>query len=139
MPCSCEQVAPCRVPELVTLPSYSQSESHALVLDPMPSSYESGLSPTAILVGMTILVAALSRHFRARPLCVLNLAGRSAAPALRAERPAGRPFRLVLSARERAALGRIREAWRSAFRWTTTAARPPLPGPLAEVARMIRS
>ena len=135
MPCSCEQVAPCRVPELVQFPTYS--ESHALVLDPGPDSFETGLSPAAVVVGMMLLFLALSRHFRAQPLCVLNLSGRAAAP--RALRPARRPFRLVLSSRERAALLRVREAARSAVRWSPAPANLPLPVPLAETRRLVRS
>jgi hypothetical protein len=137
MACGCEQVAPCRVPELVAIPTYS--ESHALVLDPQFSS-ERGSSPVTLAVGIALLVVALSRHFRSQPLIVLDLASRAVVPSgplLRSMRSADRrPFRLVLSTRERAALARVRETIRRA--WTITAARL-LPSRFAEAVAPIRS
>ena len=97
-----------------------------------------------VLLGATILLVALSRHFRMQPLCVLHMVGRDAGPSsavLRYERPksARRPFRLVLSARERSALVRVREAFRRGFRWAPAAVREPVGVRLAEAPRLVRS
>ena len=139
MPCGCERMAPCQVPQLVPLASYS--ESHAIVLD-LPYSQDWGVSPVTVLVGTALLFVALSRHFRSQPLCVLNLAGRAAAaaaPGSRPKRAVRRPIRLVLSARERDALNRIREAARRAVRPAAAPARLPLPVRLAPPPRPARS
>ena len=139
MPCGCERMAPCQVPQLVPLASHS--ESHAIVLD-LPYSQDWGVSPVTVLVGTALLFVALSRHFRSQPLCVLNLAGRaSAAAAAPGSRPkrAVRPIRLVLSAGERDALNRIREAARRAFRPAAAPARLPLPVRLAQAPRPARN
>src|SRR5215831_16050876 len=103
MPCDCSSLAPCEVPQLVPVPYHSAS--HAIVfegqgIDFAPQLYEDGnLSPESVVVGLALLIVALSRHFRSRPPCVLNLSGRPASEPARASRPGRpprRPFRLVL-------------------------------------------
>jgi hypothetical protein len=116
MPCGCSTLAPCEVPQLVPVGSYS--ESHEIVFD-APSIEYGGVPIGPGAVGLVLLIVALSRHFRGRPLCVLNLAGRPVAPvAARPVRPVLRPLRLVLSPRERAFFGRLSAAARSLLAWS---------------------
>jgi hypothetical protein len=142
MPCGCSTtLAPCEVPRLVPVSSYS--ESHDIVLE--SQLYDDG-SPSLlpVVLATAMLAAALSRHFRPWPLCVVNLAGRDTAAFARGSRTARsravrRPFRLVLSTQERVALNVVRRAARSVFRRASVQARLPFPVRLAEAPRTLRS
>ena len=141
MPCGCATaLVPCEVPRLVPVSSYS--ESHDIVFE--PQLYEDGsTSLLPVVLATAMLAAALSRHFRPRPLCVLDLAGRDTAGSARRSRRARsgelrRPFRLILSAGERAALNVVRRAALSVLPRTSLQARLPFRVRLAEAPRTLR-